>query len=78
MRHEDIRRWADNWRAAAERERLDLQEAPPKDAFLLALSLISLTAALHGWPVPESERDRLEDLRAYDDWARLRRAFVRS
>jgi hypothetical protein len=38
--------------------------------------MIALASRLHGWPLPELERDRRQDLEAYARWARLRKALV--
>jgi hypothetical protein len=73
---EEIRRWMAGRRAAARRERAELRAPDPEVAFRRGLAMIALASRLHGWPPPESERDRRQDREAYDRWARLRRRLA--
>jgi hypothetical protein len=76
MRQDDLRRWADDQRASAERERAEARErsfAP--DPIEAALDLIALGAELQGWPVPDDPVTRREDELARERWVRLRRAL---
>jgi hypothetical protein len=81
MNPDDIRRWADDYRAAAARERAELRNRPlsPSDAFEAALSLLALYEKLHGSPFeridPVSER---EDAEAREAWAKLRARWPRA
>jgi hypothetical protein len=63
-------------RAAARRERYELRAPDPEVAFRRGLAMIALASRLHGWPLPASERDRRQDLEAYDRWSRLRRRLA--
>ncbi len=66
----------DGRRAAARRERDELQAPDPEVALRRGLAMIALASRLHGWPLPESERDRRQDREAYDRWATLRRRLA--
>lgn len=74
MDPDDLRAWVASRRAAAEREREELREKGPGPEFAIrsALALIALTERLHGWPVPEDEVTRREDLQMWENWARVR------
>ena len=63
--------------AAEAREREEARErgSSPGSAMAVALALIALAGRLHGWPLPEDEATRRDDLRAYQAWARLRTAL---
>ena len=73
---EEIRRWMAGRRAAARREQDELRPLDPEVAFGRGLAMIALASRFHGWPLPESERDRREDREAYDRWATLRRRLA--
>jgi hypothetical protein len=74
MDPEDLRAWVASRRAAAERERQELRDKGPDPEFAIrsALDLLALTEELHGWPVPEDEVTRREDLQMWENWARVR------
>ncbi len=77
VRAEDVKRWVAGRQAAAAREREEARSsaASPSSAMAVALALIALAGRLHGWPLPEDEATRRDDLRAYQAWARLRTAL---
>jgi len=72
-RRNEIRRWAVARGVAGRREREERRRAPvsPRLALKQALALISLAASRHGWPLPETEKDRIEDEVARACWRRL-------
>lgn len=73
---EDLRRWAENWREAAARDRDSaLVHARGRDSVLLALDLIAIAGALHGWPIPEDRVRLREDELRRSRWLGLRRAL---
>jgi hypothetical protein len=72
----EIRAWVTGRRVAAARERAEQQLLDPETAWRRGLAMIALAARLHGWPLPERERDVAQDLEAYRRWARLRRRMV--
>ena len=80
MNPDDIRRWAENHRAAAARERELAREHPlsPADSFAAAMSLLVLFEKLHGSPFdrrdPVSER---EDAESREAWTKLRARWPR-
>ena len=80
MNPEDLRRWVENHRAAAARERALMRDKPlpPSEAFAAALSLMLLNESLNGSPFdrtdPVSER---EDEEARAAWAKLRARWPR-
>ena len=63
-------------RAAERRERAEQHPIDPEVALRRGLAMIALASRLHGWPLPESERDRQQDQEAYARWSRLRRRLV--
>jgi hypothetical protein len=73
---QDIRRWIAGRRAAERREHTEQRVLDPQIAFRRGLAMIALASRLHGWPLPESERDRRQDQEAYARWARLRRRMA--
>ena len=76
MRSEDLRRWAENQRAAAERERAAVRERGfSPDPIAAGLDLIDLAAELYGWPVPEDAVTQREDELVRERWVRLRRTL---
>jgi hypothetical protein len=74
MRPEDIRRWAEDRKAAELREHAALLVGPCLSA-TAGLDLILLASQLHGWPLPIEPADAAEDERVWRDWDRLRAAF---
>jgi hypothetical protein len=74
VRAADIRRWVEQRRLAARREEDEERgnPPPPEEAFARGLRMIALAAQLHGWPLPEDDSTRQQDLEAYARWARLR------
>jgi hypothetical protein len=71
-----VKRWVAGRQAAAAREREEARSsASPRSAMAVALAAIALAGRLHGWPLPEDEATRRDDLRAYQAWARLRTAL---
>jgi len=80
MNPEDIRRWVENHRAAAARERALIRDKPlpSSEAFAAAFSLMVLNETLNGSPFerrdPVSER---EDAEMYEAWAKLRARWPR-
>lgn len=80
MRDTDIRKWAANHRAAAERERAEMSRhrLAPGDAFAAALALLVLDETLNGSPFDRADPVSLredEELRAA--WAKLRKRWPR-
>ena len=65
MSPEAIRSWMAGRRLAARRELAERQAIDPQTAFRRGLAMIALASRLHGWPLPESERDRQQDREAY-------------
>ncbi len=75
---EDVRRWVEGHRAA-ERLQHDLERGrpmPTAEALEQAWRLVAFAAALHGWPPPEDEHDRRENLETWERWALLRRRML--
>jgi hypothetical protein len=76
----DIRKWAENHRAAAEREAAELRGRPlsSADAFASALALLRYDESLNGSPFgrvdPVSAR---EDQEMWEAWAKLRARWPR-
>ena len=60
-------------RAAGRRERHEYRLIDPQTALHRGLAMIALASRLHGWPLPESDRDRRQDREAYARWVKLRR-----
>lgn len=76
MRPEDLRRWVEDQRAAAERERVAARDRGfSRDPIRAGLELIDLVIELHGWPIPEDPVTQREDELAWEQWVRLRRAL---
>ncbi len=73
MNRDDIRRWAENHRAAAARELAELQPLSPEESFASAMALLEFDERLNGSPFerrdPVTER---EDAAMYEAWAKLR------
>jgi hypothetical protein len=71
----EIRQWAENHRAAAQRERQEMRRnrLSPDASFASALALLNLDESIHGSPFervdPVTER---EDLQMWDAWTKLR------
>ena len=71
----DIRKWAENHRAAQAREAAELRgrPMPPSEAFAAALDLLVFDEQMNGSPFerydPVSER---EDREMWETWAKLR------
>lgn len=73
---EELKRWVENQRAAAERERQQaLGGSFVRDPVRAGLDLIALAARLHGWPIPEDPVRQREDELARERWSRLRKAL---
>lgn len=69
----ELRRWLAERRATEQREHDDQRRAVlASSALQRALALIDVMACVHGWPLPQDDQDRAEDLAAYTHWARLR------
>jgi hypothetical protein len=77
MRAEDVRRWAEQRRAAEEAGRAadDGRPVDPHVSWRQALSLIALIGRSVGWPVPPDEVRRREDEQAASAWQRLRAVY---
>jgi len=77
MRVEEIRRWVEGQRAAAEASQAADEAAPvePRVAWAQALSLIALIGRSIGWPVPPDEVRRRGDEQAASAWSRLRAVY---
>lgn len=72
----DLRRWVDNWRAAADREREEARRSGYVDDPIAAgLDLIALASYLHGWPIPKDPFQDREDEAEQEAWSRLREAL---
>jgi hypothetical protein len=72
MHPEDLRRWAEDRRAAELREHAAVRDLGPVSSANAGLELIQLAAYLHGWPLPIDPQDDAEDARVREDWHRLR------
>jgi hypothetical protein len=75
---DELRRWAEQRALGAKRELSELRNAapPPEEAFETGLRMIALAGRLHGWPLPEDEREVQEELEVFHRWARLRRRLT--
>lgn len=75
----DVRRWIANFEAAAALDRADLQAHPPSTESVIesALGLVALAGRFSEDPAREDPRERDDDLRAYECWAKLRAAAGR-
>lgn len=75
---EDLRRWAENHRAAVEREREEIQGGSyVEDPIKAGLELIALAVRLHGWPIPRDAVVQREDEAKWKAWARLREGLAK-
>jgi len=75
MNPEDIRAWVENFRVAAERERLEMRNRPlpPEVAFDYALDLLAFDESQNGSPFErEDPISRREDEQMWEAWAKLR------
>lgn len=69
----DIRRWAENHRAAAARELAELRPLPPDQAFAAAMALLEFDEQLNGSPFDRDDPVTVrEDAEMYEAWAKLR------
>jgi hypothetical protein len=70
---EGIRRWVENCRAVAARDRSQtgagIDAASP---VRMALDLIAIARTLQGWPIPRDAVSRREDELRWHYWSRLR------
>lgn len=72
----ELRRWLADRRAAEQRaEDEQRRTVLATSAMQRALALIDVMARVHGWPLPEDDHGRAEDIAAYNHWARLRAAL---
>jgi hypothetical protein len=72
----ELRRWLAERRAAEQREHDEQRRAVlASSALQRALALIDVMAYVHGWPLPQDDQRRADDLTAYTHWARLRAAL---
>jgi hypothetical protein len=75
MNREDVRRWARNHQAAAERERQAVREKPlsASQAFAFALELLVLDESLNGSPFKRHDPVSIrEDEEVRQAWVKLR------
>jgi hypothetical protein len=74
----DIRRWAENHRAAAARELAEPRRMTPAQAFDAALALLAWDEHCNGSPFnrPDPVTAR-EDAKMWDDWSKLRARWNR-
>lgn len=75
MNREDLRRWAENHRVAAERELQELRDRPttPQQAIAAALELLRFDESLHGDPFRRVDPvSRREDEQMWEAWRILR------
>ena len=76
----DIRKWAENHRAAAAREVAEMRNRPlsSEESFASAMALLNFDELMNGDPFarrdPVTER---EDREMYEAWAKLRRRWPR-
>ena len=69
----DIRRWADNHRAAAAREIAEPRRMTAQEAFDALLSLLALDESCNGNPFSRNDPvTAREDSEMWDHWAKLR------
>ena len=74
----DIRRWAENHRAAAERELSDPKRMTAAEAFDAALSLLAWDEQCNGSPFNRADAvTEREDAKMWDDWSKLRERWNR-
>jgi hypothetical protein len=72
-RPDDLRRWVDNQRAAATRERDEaLRTGYVDDPVSAGLELMILAGGLYGWPIPKDDFEEREDEAEREAWRRLR------
>ena len=80
MNPDDIRRWAENQRAAQQKEAEYARQHPlsAQESFALAMELLRFDEQMNGDPFarydPVSER---EDREMWEAWAKLRAPYVR-
>jgi hypothetical protein len=75
MNRHDVREWAANHRAAAEREQAEMRRhrLTPDEAFASALALLNFDERLNGSPFNRNHAiDEREDQQVWDAWAKLR------
>lgn len=74
---EELRRWVDDRRASAEREREEVRASGAfvEDPIGAAIDLIAIAGEMYGWPLPEDPVTQRENEIAWESWARLRRAL---
>lgn len=80
MRPEDIRRWDENQRAAAARERAEARAHPlsPSEAWAAALALLVFDEEMNGSPFDRDDPvTRREDEAMWEAWAKLRAGWPR-
>jgi hypothetical protein len=74
----DIRTWAANHRAAAEREQSEIRRLTPNESFAFALELLNFDEQMNGSPFerPDPVTER-EDREMWDAWTKLRERWPR-
>ena len=73
MDRTDIRRWAENHRAAAARELREVRPLSPSDAFASAMALLEFDERLNGSPFERNDPvTAREDAAMYEAWTKLR------
>jgi hypothetical protein len=80
MNRSDVRRWAENHRMAAAREREFLRQHPltTSQAFAAALSLLVFDESQNGSPFERADSVTLrEDAQVRDAWTKLRARWPR-
>jgi hypothetical protein len=81
MNPDDVRRWVENHRAAAARERAEMRQHPltPQEAFSAAMALLVLDESRNGPPFGRHDAVSLrEDAEMYETWAKLRARWPRN
>ena len=80
MDPKDLKRWIENQRASAAREREYMRQNPPTaaEAWASAMALLNLDEQLNGPPFqrPDPVSDR-EDAAMWEAWAKLRKGWPR-
>jgi hypothetical protein len=78
MRRDDIRKWAENQRAASARELAEIRNRPMStaEAFAAAMALLTFDERLNGSPFerPDPVTER-EDREMWEAWATLRKRW---
>ena len=78
MDPEDIRRWAENHRAAAARELAEPRRMTAGEAFDAALALLAWDERCNGSPFNRADPvTTQEDEKMWDDWSKLRARWNR-